>query len=356
MRWFGFIDDPVASGSTLEDLDTGNIPVPTTFVPVTSAQVDPGLQPLDRDNEVRGRRGNTPPMSFASAPSLTFEGRAYPKLVRSLVRKALSGSISSTGTAPAAISSTVGPLQTGSLKALIGWLVREGELDRVAGAVVNELELNFAIDAEGTVSGTLPALYHDVDDVTAIDDPSGDAGLALPTAAYPGYTDTFMLRDASAFRGASLTELTDLAGFGFTFNNNLIDDMRSRFLPNHNIETVSIDSVEHRIWYPQRHKLGPQQVTGRIDFSDVDPDAELRRIVTHAEKLVFEVAAGPLGTTPAADEMLRLIFYKQAPTGGGPEPLQREGDQVSSYEFTAYVDDITGKDLEAVLVGAAALT
>ncbi len=356
MRWFGFIDDPTAGGTALDDLSSGNILAPTTFVPVTTGTVDAGLQPLDRTNEVRGRRGDTPRMSFASAPTLTFEARAYPKLVRKLLRKALGGSITSTGTAPAAISSVVGPLQSGQLPAIIGWLVREGELDRVTGAVVNELEFNFAIDAEGTVSATLPALYHDVDATASATDPAGGAAVTLPTPSYSGYTDAFMLRDASAFRGSSLTELTGLAGFGFTFNNQLIDDMRSRFQPNHNIETVQIDGDRHRLWYPDRHKLGPQLVTGRIDFSDVDSAAEMRRKLSHAEKLVFEVAAGPLGTTPAADEMMRLTFYKQVATGGGPDPIQREGDQVSSYEFTAYIDDSLSKDVEATFVGASALT
>ena len=354
MRWFGFIDDPTAGGTTLEDLAAA-ITTPTTFVPVTSAQVDPGLRQLDRDDEVRGRRANVAPMSFASAPSLTLEARAYPKLVRTLIRKALGGTITNTGTAPAAIQSTVGPIQSGNLPALIGWLLREGQLDRVTGAVVSELEFNFAIDEEGTVSATLPALYHDVDDATAITEEVGSPA-ALPTATYPGYVDTFMLRDASAFVSDALVELTDLAGFGFTFNNGLIDEFRSRFQPNHNIDTTVVDGVTHRVWYPERHKLGPQTVTGRIDFSDVEPDRELLRILTHAEKLVFEVAAGPLATTPVVDEMMRLTFYKHAPTGGGAEPLQREGDQVSSYEFSAYLDESTNKDVEATLTGAVALT
>jgi hypothetical protein len=356
MRWLGFADDPTAGGTTLEDLESDPIAVPDTFVPVTSANVDPRPRDLDRDNENRGRRANVAPISFASDPQVTFESRAYPKLVRTLLRKALGGTIGTTGAGAAARVSTVGPLQEGNLPPLLLWLVREGQLDRVTGAVVDELEFNFAIDEEGTVQATLPGLYHDVDPTTDAVDPSGDDAEALPTAAYPGYTDTFMLRDATAFRGPSAgVELTNLAGFGFTFNNNLIDDFRSRFQPNHNIEEVVIDGTPHKIWYPARHKLGPQVVTGRIDFSDVDPDAELRRIVRHAEKLVFEVAAGPLTTTPPVDEMMRLTFYKQSPSGGGAEPLQREGDQVSSYEFTAYLDETSGKDVAATLTGVAAL-
>lgn len=358
-RWLGFIDDPVSGGSTLDDLAVASttIAAPTTFVPVTTANADPGLQQLNRDNEVRGRRGNTAPISFASAPNMSLESRAYPKLVRPLLRKALGGTVATTGTAPAALVSTVQTLESGNLPALICWLLREGQLDRVAGAVVGEITFDFPIEDEGTVTATLPGLYHDVDDSSSATDPSGEDAEALPTPSYAGFQDTFMLRDAIAYVGASAVELDDLAGFGFTFNNGLIDDFRSRFRPGHNIEVVSIDGVEHRLWYPRQHKLGAQQVTGRVDFSDVRPDRELMRLVTHAEKLVFEVAAGPLGTTPAADEMLRVTFFKQAPTGGGAEPIQREGDQVSSYEFTAYVSTSdSNKDIEAAFTGTAALT
>lgn len=355
-RWLGLIDDETDGGTTFDDLATDPIPVPNHFVPVTTAQVDPGLQQLNRDNEVRGRRGNTAPMSFASAPSLTFEGRAYPKLVRKLIRKALSGTPASTGVAPAAITSTVGPIETGNLQALVAWLVREGQLDRLTGLVISELEFNFAIDEEGTVSVTAPGLYHDAADTDNATDPNGDPAQALPTPDYSGHDDTFMLRDATAYQGAAQVEIPELAGFGLTFNNGLIDDFRSRFRPGHNIEVADIDGITHKLWYPERHKIGAQAITGRLDFSDVQSDTELKRLFTHADKLVFEVAAGELDTTPAADEMLRFVCYKQVPTGGGADPIQREGDQVSSYEFTAYVSEAdSSKDFEAVLVGDQAL-
>ena len=363
MRWLGYIADPVAGGSTLEDLEAvaaggPAILAPTEFVPVTTGQVDPGTNDLDRDNEIRGRRANVAPVSFASAPSLSFEARAYPKLLRRLVRNALGGSISSAGAPPAAVTSTVDALQSGNLPALIAWLIREGQTDRLTGLWPSEVELNFPIDEEGTVSATLTGLYHRVAATDALPaDPNGEPAADVPTPAYVGYEDAFMLRDAIAYLGPGAgTEIPTLAGFGFTFNNGLIDDFRSRFRPRHNIEVVNVDGDEHKLWFPERHKLGPQSVTGRIDLSDVDPDSEARRIVRHAEKLVFEVAAGPLGTTPEADEMLRLTFHKQSPGGGGAEPIVREGDQVSSYEFSGYLDEATSKDVEATFVGTAALT
>jgi hypothetical protein len=367
-RWFGYVNDAATAtgGSTLDTLEAipaggPAIPAPTEFVPVTSGQVDPGLQQLDRDDEVRGRRGNTAPISFASAPGLTFDARCYPKLLRKLVRSGLGGAISSAGASPASVSSTLGPLQVGNLPSIVGWLVRESQVDRATGLWVSELELNFPIDEEGSLSATLAALYHTVGDADALgDDPNGEPAAALPTPAYTDYEDTFMLRDAIAYLGAGAgVEIEDLAGFGFTLNNGLVDDMRSRFRPRKNIEVVDVDGTEHKLWYPQRHKLGAQAVAGRVDLSDVDPDSEARRLVTHAEKLVFEVAAAPLGTDPEADEMMRLTFYNQAPLDGGAEPLAREGDQVASYEFTAYVvaEGVNaGKDVEATFVGTAALT
>jgi hypothetical protein len=365
-RWLGIIDDPTPAGSTLDLLaamaaGAAAIPAPTTFLPITTSQVDAGSDALERSDEVRGRRGNTAPISFRSQPALTFESRAYPSLVRQIVRKALGGAVTPAGVAPAAITSTFGSLQTGSLAALVAWLVREEQIDRLTGLWVGETELNFPIDEEGTISGSLPGLYHKVDDPDSLSaDPNGHAAAAMPTVGdndYTAYVESYMLRDAYAALGAGAgTEIAGLAGFGMTFNNGLIDDARSRFRPRKNIEVFTVDGVEHKLWFPNRHKLGAQAVTGRIDLSDVDAAMEVKRTLQHAEKLVFEVGGPNLGTTPEADDVMRLTFYKQAFTGGGADPIVREGDQVASYEFTAYIDPSTGKDLEASFVGAVAMT
>lgn len=360
-RWLGLVADPTAAGTTFDDLaamsgSAAAIAAPTLWLPVTTGQAEPGEQTLERTNEIRGRRGNTAPISFASAPSLTFEARAYSKLLRPLLRKALGGSISSTGTAPAAIESTVGPLQSGDLPAWIAWLRREDQLDRLTGLVAGEVELNFAIDEEGTVSFNGQALYHDSDDPDAAEDPNGHAAADAGTPAYTGYEDTYMLRDAAAFTGSGLADIEAFAGFGLTFGNGLIDDMRSRFKPNANIEVIEVDGEEHKIWFPKRNKIGAQTVTGRIDLSDVDAAMSLKRRAKHVEKLVFEVAAGPLGTTPAADDMMRITVHSHTLTSGGADPVQKEGDQVASFEFSGYVDPTTNKDIEVTFAGATALT
>lgn len=356
MRWLALTDDPTDGGTRLDDvagLTPPGIPAPALAdaVVVTTAQADPGIRNLDRDNDVRGTRANSAPISFASAPSMTFTARAWTSLLRRLLPKTMGGAVASTGVAPAAIESTVQMLQDqrGVLPAMIGTLVREDQVDRMTGLWANEVTLNFPADEEGTVEGTLMGLYHDVDDVDNV------AGLPAISGA-PNQSVAYMLRDVTAFLGAGAgVQIDCLGGFGLTLNNNLSDDFRTRFCAGRNIYSVTIDGVEHRLWYPDRNRVGPQAITGRLDFGDTRPDLEAKRLVTHADQLIVELAADPLGTTPPADEMIRLLLHNMAPTGGGAEPLQRDGDQQSSYEFTAYVDDVTGKDLEATLVGTAAI-
>jgi hypothetical protein len=354
-RYLALMDDPIAGGTTYDEIVASPAALLTPAVGdllvVTTGQVDIGKNDLTRDNDVRGTRANSAPISFASAPSMTFDGRAWTSQLRKLLRKAMGGTIANTGAPPAAVQSTVQMLQDqmGDLPALQGFLVREGQIDRMTGLWVNELTLNFPADAEGTMSGNLMGLYHDVDDVASV------AG--LPSGAAPaGQSVAYMLRDIVAVQGPGAGVSIDcLGGFGLTINNNLSTDFRTRFCAGRNIYEVTIDGTLHRVWYPDINRLGAQTITGRLDFGNTRPDREARRIASHADKLVVELYGDPLGTTPAADEMVRLILHKQAPTGGGADPLGRDGDIQSSYEFTAYVDDVTGKDLEAVIVGTTAV-
>src|SRR3954452_21717076 len=110
MRWLALTDDATAGGTRFDDIDDGGIPAPTLAdaVVVTTAQADPGIRNLNRDNDVRGTRANSAPISFASAPGLTFTARAWTTLLRRLLPKAMGGTIAApVGAAPAAISSTV---------------------------------------------------------------------------------------------------------------------------------------------------------------------------------------------------------------------------------------------------------
>jgi hypothetical protein len=360
-RWIGFADDPTAGGSTYETLTAEtpvDIPVPTLFTPATGAQVDFGQTPLTRTDEVRGRRGDTAPVSFLAAPKWSVDARAYPVQLRKLLRNALGGAITHAGgPSPKAFEDTVAPLEEGLPPMLVAWLKREGQLDRATGLIVSELALNFPIDAEGSFTASLDALYSQVQPYSTAKEPGGSAKAAktVSSADYTADVETFKLRDGVVLVGSSETEIANLGSFSLTFNNGLIEDIRAKFKPNHNIEKTTLESVVHKLWYPQRHKLGPQTVTGKFDLSELDPTQELKKALLHAEKLIFRVAAGPLGTTPAAEEMLQLTVAQMARTGGSAEPLVRAGDQFASYDFTGYIGIDGSKDLECTFVGSTEL-
>lgn len=357
-RFLTLSADPnsAAGGSSFDDLVSGNIPLGALadLVIPTTAQADPGVRNLERDDDVRNYRGESPPVSFGAAPSLSFGSRAWVPLVKRLLPKALGGSVASTGVAPAAINSVVQAAGVDAiLPALNATLVRSGQTDRLCGAWFSEFTLDAPAEGEATIEASLMALYHDVDDTSTV------SGLPAPTGADgASQVEAFMLRDVKAYLGPSAGTLIDcLSGFSFTLNNALTDDWQARACAGKNIVAVTLDGVTHRIWYPEKNKTRGRAVTGRLDFSDVRPDRELRRILSHCEKLVVELGASAItpATTPPADQMLRLTFYNQAPSGGGAGPLVRDGDQTSSYEFTAYLDPVTGKDLEATFVDKTAV-
>jgi hypothetical protein len=353
-RWFGYAADATPGGSTLDDVSAGGtpvIPAATAFVPVTTAQADPGTSDLDRNDEVRGVRGNAPSEAFASIPTMTFGARAYPELLRKFLRNALGGAPANSGVAPAPIESTIGPLQSGNLPAVIGWLLREGQLDRMTGAVVEELTLNLPVDGEGTIEATLAGLYHQVDD-------SGTVG-ALPNAAagFGGFDDVFRLMDVNAIvkatAPASPSTASPASGSPSTTTSSTTSAPSSA--PARTSGSTRSSTGSTGSGTRTSTSSAPRPSPAGSTSATSSPTASSAASCATAEKLVVELTGGPLGTTPAADEMVRLTFFKQAPTGGGAEALQRDGDQVSSYEFTAYVDPTTGKDVEATFVGTAAV-
>lgn len=354
MRYFAYTDDPVAGGSSLTDLvDVGTTPTwptPDELVPVMpGANVEPNLAVRDRNDEARGRRAGVAPESWTAAPAFNFECRAYRRITQGMIRRVLAGTPAVSGTAPAAITSVIAPTQDqsgGNLDCIIGALVRDGQIDRISGAAIEEVEMNFPLDGDGTIRVAGQALYHDVDTEAAV-------ALPTPTAQLRNSGTTYNLRSLTAYIGAGAGTLVDcIAGFGFTFSNNFTDDMRARFCAGKNVEETILEGARHVLWYPDRHRPGRQQVTGRIDFGETRPDRELRRVLSHADKLVVEVTAGPItpASTPPADELMRLTFYRHVLTGGGADPLADDGQQYSSYEFTSYLDTTLDKDVEATFV------
>ena len=352
-RWFGVSTDTNSTtGGTNLDAAGAYPPTiadPTFFVPVNdgSGNVDANIQVRDRDNEVRGVRGLSSPQSFAADPTAGFSCRAYPSMLRKVVSTWMSSNPTNTGTAPAAITSKFAATTGQVPRALTGKLVREGQQDDFIGAAVDTVEMNFPVDQEGDMTVAMKPLYTR---------PLVTASSATPS--YTGMDDVFLLRDLVVTKGATPVTIPCVAGFGLTLDNGLIDEFRSRYCAGANIEsrTSAIDSVTRKLWWPTRNKLGRARITGRIDFGDPQPTWELERLFQEGDKLVATFTGGAAGTTPPSSELMRVTIYRRVITGGGAEPLQSfEQDQVSSYQFGAYLDPSSGKDVEIEFVQGAAV-
>jgi hypothetical protein len=234
--------------------------------------------------------------------------------------------------------------------------------------VVSAMSFDFPIDGEGAITADLLGLYHSVYAPGSQKNPDGSAAksiaeieASLAAASPGGYTqanNTYTLRDAKLKTGTSEEELTSLAGFKFTFDNGVIEDFRSTHRPGNNVDTIVKESLTHKLWYPQQYKYGPQTVSGTIDLNSTQAAMELNRMFVHAEKLVFTVGAGPTTLEAATagkffEETMTFVISLAAPTGGGAEPLKREGDQYTSVNFNGSIDPATSKDFSASFASAA---
>jgi hypothetical protein len=271
-----------------------------------------------------------------------------------LLRAAVSGAVTPTGTAPAAITSLFRPTQADPLRTLQAWLIRESQIDRVAGASVNTMTITLAAAEEGTITAELWPLYHQLGDLLGA---ASGVGATLPTPTYVQDVDTIKLRDCVFYMKDGLTIAVDVSSFSLTYDNGLIDDFESRYGAGKNVAVIVDAGTTYRVWYPSRNKIGPQTISGSIGFQGVRPDQDLQALIQGAQKIVIEASAGPAGTTPPAKEMFRFTLHKSVWTGGdGAGPLVREGDIRSTYDFTAFLDEATGFDFTCEYVGAAALT
>lgn len=355
MRFLSLQPDPVAGGSTYDALTTGGTvpaawPAVAGLLPVTGGSVDLGRTQTDRDDDVTGLGASQAPETLSLAPEVTIEMRAFPAIAHRMIRDILKGPATATGTAPAAITTTIDPgPQDAAERCSIATLVREGQVDRVSGVAFNELELEMAIDEDATISATGLGLYHDV--LT-----EAEAGLTAPLDQPTGHV--YKLRDVFAYLGAGAgVQIDCVAGFGLTFTANLDDDAQSRFCGGRNQPEEVVNGQRYRRWYPDRHKRkGKRGVTCRIDYASTQPDQELALILSKADRLRVEISGARLGTTPAADQMLGLILHRVVPTDGGPDEMNANDALRSSYEYGVYLDPDTSKDIQAEIVGTAAIS
>jgi len=146
-------------------------------------------------------------------------------------------------------------------------------------------------------------------------------------------------------------QVLDLQGFDFTWVNNLT----RRHYADRNVVTQNLGSPAktYKLWWPQENRMGASQdVTYGISFGDTNAAEELAADFAQVRKIVFEVAGGPLATTPIVTELLRITIANGVHTGGGPEALSARDDLTARYEGGAFYSEADGYDVKFEVVNA----
>jgi hypothetical protein len=330
-----FVDTGAAgTAGTVPNVSTARITIPDAddLWPVTGVTVDTNVTHLGREEEITGFRGNPTPEEFRKDPRLTVSAFAYPRLLEILLWYAMGSADIVSGSAPTALTHLAKPIGyagSGLLPALFAQVIRDDQMDRLAGSWVNSVTVTFSLDGHGTIEAELWSLYHK----------SESGGSAPALTRHVRDIKTLKLRDLRAYFGGSPVIVPGVTGFSFTFNNNLVDDTDARFAAGQSIDQLT-DSTGalRRIWYPSQNYLGGSQtVSGEINFSTVQQAEDVKHDLAQAEQLVAEVEGRLLATTPTVKEMMRFTVLNAVRTGGGPEPLQKEGLQKASYQYGGYI-------------------
>lgn len=346
----GADENSATGGSTYDKL---TIPGPLTnpthdaFLKVVSASVDPGYEDKDRNDEVTGRRGTSAPYPWRAAPTFTFRMRLVPSVAKLLYPRVVGGAATSTGVAPAAVTTAFKPVGFGDLLPSFNLtLVREDQIDRLWGCWIGELETEITSDGEIFITVSGRALFHKADPTS---------GTFTPTLSAEQPYAGVMLKAQTG--NGSLTAIDCLSSLSFTFNNQLSDDDDVRYCKGQNVLRTTVGGKYKYRHFPTRHRVGSQAITGSLGFGTTRPDMETRRLLASTEKLVAEVVGDPItpATTPAADELVRWTFHSYVLTGGEADELVQEGEIKSSYEFSGHVDNVTGDDFAVEFVTKAAV-
>jgi hypothetical protein len=339
-RVFGLRDDVVAGGSEYDDLTMGAIADANIFWPITGGTFDMNIERLDRNDEIRGRRANTPPISFRGSPVMTVPVAAYASVLGKALVKTLGGTDVVTG-AMAPYTHTFGILGYGAvaLPAVFGQIVRDDLNQKMSGGSFNRLSLSFPLDGEGTAEFEIWGLFAD------------QYGTAAPTASFSGISeDPMILRDAQMFIDGSMTAVPDLQGFDFSFVNNL----ERKFYAKRNVvsKTLGSPAKTKRLWFPAENKLGAaQDVTYRIQLGNVSTAQELAMEYGQVQKFVFEIEGASLAS--GGKELLRITIYGGAHTGGGAEGLSRVEDITAGFDGGAFFSEADSADIKIELVNDA---
>ena len=309
-RVFGFIDDATAGGKDFTTL-AGAIPDATSFWPVTGATIDGGIERIDRNAEVRGRRANTAPLSFRGAPSVTFTGGAYREIVEKALYQTM-GVVSTTGAGP--YVHTISSLQFGSinLPAAHIQIVRDDLNQKMGGASWNRTTLNFPLDGEGTVECEVFGKW------------LKEFNTAAPTLSFTGLSDDIlMLRDATMTIDDNVTPVPDLTGFSFSFSNNL----QRKWYAGRNVESRTLNSQVHKLWWPTENKAqAAPEITYSMQFGNTDVAQEVASMFAQVQKLEFTV------TGTGTDQLVITIFGGVHTGGAGADSLSARDDISATFE------------------------
>jgi hypothetical protein len=359
-RGFGIIDDiaggtdfdtlPAGTGGNLKDIDDATI-----WWPVTGGTVEQNLATLSREDEVRGRRPAIAPMPFRADPMITIPINAYRVVLEKLLKKTLGGTdVVTGGPGPAAFVHTQAALGFGStaLPTFVAQIIRDELNYKISGVSVNRLTMNFPLDGFGTLEFEGWGLYQE-----AVND-------AAPTPTLTGITDPLMLRDARAYfdptavaappAGAVTgTLIPDIQGFEMTWTNNL----SRKPYAGRNIATrlIGTPSLTRKLWFPTENKLGAaQDVTFALVFGNANQAQEIARDFGQIQKLVIDLVGGPLVTTPAVNELVRITIYNGFYTGGGADGLSARDDITTRLEGGAFYSEADSNDVKFEIVNTVA--
>lgn len=345
-RKFAMAADPTSGGSSYDDVvtaaspDPGGIPNPTEDWPVTGGTFDKGLDRRERAAEVgRGGRASSAPEPWRAAPGFTIPVPPYLRILARALQLCMGKAPVRTGVAPAALTDELRPLgyNEGVHPTRFLDMVRDSLHVKAAGAVLNQLSVDFPADGDPTMETQWMALYYKT---LAEADP-------VVAAVFTGLNQyTLKARDAKVFIDGAAIAVPDFQGFSFQFDNQLT---RKWWAGRNRVpEAAASCRIVH---FPEEHRLHqPQQVTHTMRLGNTNEAEELKHDFSKVEKVVYEVEGCPMATTPAATELFRLTLPGSMITGGGAEALSKSDDITSSFEMGAFYSDADGYDVKAEFV------
>lgn len=344
-RLFGIVDDATAGGKDYDALSAGAIPDATVFYPVTGGNFDPGIERIDRNDEVRGRRANVGPRPFRAVPAMTVPLAVYPKAAEKLTYKLLGSNTTTGGSGSTPYSHTMKAIgyPNVALPALHAQMVRDDLNIKMAGATINRINYDFPLDGEGTMEIEMWGKFFN------------EFATASPAPSYTDFgatVDTLMLRDAVMVIDGESTPVQDLQGFSLSFSNELI----RKFYAGRNVvpRTIGSPTSYKKLWFPAENKAqAAPEITFSMTFGNTRDAQETYLWYAVAQRLEVTIAgnflAGPYGVNK---ETMKFFLYCAQETGGGASDLSARDDTTSTYDGGVFFSESDVKDLEIIFTSS----